>query len=95
MTLDSPTRSGRGVDESWHCRALGISTPRSPADLEQGLELAQRIGLAYVEVGCLSYLAVIDAWGSFALVRQRCGKALAIADAHGWSTDPIVAWPWP
>ena len=73
-----------GIAELWAYRRL-----EARPHLEQGLELAQRIGLAYVVVGCLSYLAVIDAWGSFALVRQRCGKALAIADAHGWSTDPI------
>jgi LuxR family transcriptional regulator, maltose regulon positive regulatory protein len=59
--------------------------------LEQGLELARRTGLAYVEVGCLSHLAAIDAWSSFALVRARCANATAIADAHGLSTDPVVA----
>ena len=74
-----------GIAELWAYRR-----DEARRHLEQGLELAQRIGLAYVEVGCLSHLAVLDAWGSFALVRQRCGEALAIADAHGWSTDPII-----
>ncbi|MBV8715928.1 MAG: AAA family ATPase [Chloroflexi bacterium] len=74
-----------GIAELWAYRR-----DEARRHLEQGLELAQRIGMAYVEVGCLSHLAALDAWRSFALVRERCGKAIAIADAHGWSTDPIV-----
>jgi LuxR family transcriptional regulator, maltose regulon positive regulatory protein len=58
--------------------------------LQQGLELAQRISLPYVETGCLSHLAVVDAWDAFAQVRLRCLEAIAIADSQGWSTDPIV-----
>jgi LuxR family maltose regulon positive regulatory protein len=74
-----------GIAELWAYRR-----DQARRHLEQGLALAQRSGSAYVEIGCLSHLAALDAWGSFALVRQRCGKAIAIANAHGWSTDPIV-----
>jgi LuxR family transcriptional regulator, maltose regulon positive regulatory protein len=58
--------------------------------LEQGLELAERIRLPYVQVGCLSHLAVLDAWHSFAEVRQRCAQALAVAEAYGLSREPVV-----
>ena len=74
-----------GITELWAYRRDDAAR-----HLEQGLELAQRIALAYVEVGCLSHLAVIDAWSSFDRVRQRCAQAMAIADTHGWSTDPIL-----
>jgi len=74
-----------GIAELWAYRR-----DEAARHLEQGLELAQRIGRAYVEVGCLSHLAALDAWGSFAQVRQRCAEAIAIADAHGWSTDPVL-----
>ena len=74
-----------GIAELWAYRR-----DEAARHLEQGLELAQRIGLAYVEVGCLSHLAALDAWGSFARVRQRAGQAMAIAEAHGWSTDPVL-----
>ena len=74
-----------GIVELW---AYRVHDARQ--HLEQGLELARRIGLPYVEVGCLSHLAVTDAWDSFALVRQRCAQAMATAEAHGLSNQPIV-----
>jgi hypothetical protein len=64
---------------------LGISTPRSPASSGARPELAQRIGLAYVVVGCLSYLAA-STHGAPSPWFGNGAEALAIADAHGWST---------
>jgi LuxR family maltose regulon positive regulatory protein len=74
-----------GIVELWAFR-------RDAADrhLKEALELARRIGLAHVEVGCLSHRAVLDAWDSFEVVRQRCEQTLAAAQAHGLSTHPIV-----
>jgi LuxR family maltose regulon positive regulatory protein len=74
-----------GIVELW---AYQLETAR--LHLEQGHELAQRVGLAYVEVGCLSHLAVLDAWDSFNLVRERCAHAIAVAEARGLSQEPIV-----
>lgn len=74
-----------GIVEVWSYR-LGDAKQH----LEQALELAQRIGLAYVEVGSLGHLAVLDAWRSFTAVRQRSAQAIAVADANGLSTQPIV-----
>ncbi len=74
-----------GIVELWAYRLDSAAL-----HLEQALELARRIGLAYVEVGCLGHLAVLDAWHSFARVRQRCAQAIAIAEAHELSAQPIL-----
>jgi LuxR family transcriptional regulator, maltose regulon positive regulatory protein len=58
--------------------------------LEQGLELARRIGRPYVEIGCLGHLALLTAVDSFALAREQCEAAIAIAEAQGWRVEPIV-----
>jgi LuxR family transcriptional regulator, maltose regulon positive regulatory protein len=74
-----------GIVELWAYRL-----DEAARHLEQGLELARRIDLAYVEVGCLSHLAALDAWQSFGLVRQRCAQAIERAEAHGMATQPIL-----
>jgi LuxR family transcriptional regulator, maltose regulon positive regulatory protein len=74
-----------GIVELWSYR---LSDARE--HLERAIELAQRIGLAYVQVGCLGHLAVLDAWRSFSAVRQRSAQAISVAEAHGLSTQPIV-----
>ncbi len=58
--------------------------------LEQGLELARRIGRPYVEVGCLAYLGLAALRRSFGRERERCLEAVAIAEAHGWAAEPIA-----
>lgn len=58
--------------------------------LEQGLELARRIGRPYVEVCCLGYLAMLAGARSSARARELCGQALAIAEAQGWASDPVA-----
>jgi LuxR family transcriptional regulator, maltose regulon positive regulatory protein len=61
--------------------------------LERGVQLARRAGRPYVEVGCLAHLGVVAALHSFALAREHCLEALAIAEAHGWATEPIACVP--
>ncbi len=58
--------------------------------LEQGLELARRIGRPYVQIGCLAYLALATGQRSFVGERERCLEAIAIAEAHGWDAEPIA-----
>jgi LuxR family maltose regulon positive regulatory protein len=58
--------------------------------LEQGLELARRIGRPYVQIGCLAYLALATGQRSFIGERGRCLEAIAIAEAHGWEAEPIA-----
>jgi LuxR family maltose regulon positive regulatory protein len=58
-------------------------------DLEQALELARRAGRPYLEIGCLSHMALLP---SRPLTRQRpvTAEAVAIAERHGWETEPIA-----
>ena len=61
--------------------------------LEQGLELARRIGRPFLEIGCLGYLAVIAGARSLPRNYELAREALAVADAHGWGADPIATMP--
>ena len=61
--------------------------------LEDGLTLARRTERPYLEIGCLAHLAIAaplsgqSASGALDLT----DKAVAIAEAHGLATNPIVA----
>jgi LuxR family transcriptional regulator, maltose regulon positive regulatory protein len=58
-------------------------------DLEHALELARRAGRPYLEIGCLSHMALLP---SRPLTRQRpvAAEAVAIAERHGWENEPIA-----
>ena len=56
--------------------------------LEGGIEIARRIGRPYVEIACLSAIAPIS--DSFGLASKRCDEAIAIAETHGWGSEPIL-----
>ena len=58
-------------------------------DLEHALELARRAGRPYLEIGCLSHIALLP---TRPLTRQRpvAAEAVAIAERHGWETEPIA-----
>jgi LuxR family maltose regulon positive regulatory protein len=60
------------------------------AHLLQGVELARRIGRPFAEMGCLAHLGPVAYRRSLVLARARCEEAIAIADAHGWESEPIV-----
>jgi LuxR family transcriptional regulator, maltose regulon positive regulatory protein len=77
-----------GIAELWSLRPGDARR-----DLEQALELAQHGGRAYVEIDCLAHLALaialsgLPATGALPLAE----RAVALAEAHGWTTDPIAA----
>ncbi|MEA2619005.1 MAG: LuxR family transcriptional regulator, maltose regulon positive regulatory protein [Chloroflexota bacterium] len=75
-----------GIVELWSLRL-----DDAERHLEEGLQLARRVGRPYVEIGCLGHLGVIGARRSFALARRRCEEAVALAEARGWEADPIAA----
>jgi LuxR family transcriptional regulator, maltose regulon positive regulatory protein len=78
-----------GVVEQWSLR-----TEDAVRHFEQALDLARRIGRPYIEVQCLGHLAIDDGQRrSFKLARKRSADAIAIAEAHGWASEPIVAVP--
>jgi LuxR family maltose regulon positive regulatory protein len=77
-----------GIAELW---SLHLDDARR--DLEEALALARTIGRPYLEIGCLGHLALVaDMTGSAVpLGVQQSEEALAIAEAHGWRTDRILA----
>jgi LuxR family maltose regulon positive regulatory protein len=75
-----------GIVEEW---SLGL--PDAERHLREGADLAREIGRPYLEVVCLAQLAFASKFRPFAITRQRCREAIALADQHGWGTDPIAA----
>jgi|HubBroStandDraft_6_1064221.scaffolds.fasta_scaffold01514_3 LuxR family maltose regulon positive regulatory protein len=74
-----------GIVELWSGQAEAAEE-----HLEESLELARRLELAYVEVGSLAHLGAAGYIRSPALARGRCEFAIARAEAHGWRSEPIV-----
>jgi LuxR family transcriptional regulator, maltose regulon positive regulatory protein len=58
--------------------------------LEEGRDLARQVGRPYIEIGCLAQWASTITRYSFSRARLPCREAIALADSHGWSTDPII-----
>jgi LuxR family transcriptional regulator, maltose regulon positive regulatory protein len=77
-----------GIAELW---SLELDDARR--DLEDALVLARRIARPYLEVGCLSHLALAAVLsGSSIPAGLRLGEqAVMAAEAHGWGTHRIVA----
>ena len=75
-----------GTLEAW---SLGL--PDAERHLQEGAALARRIGRPYLEVGCLAQLGFASRIRSFAITRQRCREAIALADRHGWGAEPVIA----
>jgi len=75
-----------GIVEEW---SLGL--PDGERHLREGAVLARQIGRPYLEVACLAQLGFASKFRPFAITRQRCREAIALADRHGWGADPILA----
>ena len=75
-----------GIVEAW---SLGL--PDAERHLQEGADLARKIGRPYLEVGCLAQLGFASKIRPFATTRRRCHEAIALADRHGWGAEPIVA----
>ena len=75
-----------GTAEAW---TLGL--PDAERHLQEGAALAREIGRPYLEVACLAQLAFASRIRSFATTRQRCHEAIALAERHGWGTEPVIA----
>jgi LuxR family maltose regulon positive regulatory protein len=90
IALDSDLRAvalmNLGIVEAW---ALGNAD--SERHLQEGADLARKIGRPYLEVACLAELAFASKIEPFATTRQRCREAIALAEQHGWGAEPIVA----
>jgi LuxR family transcriptional regulator, maltose regulon positive regulatory protein len=90
IALDSDLRVvallNLGTVEAW---SLGL--PDAERHLREGASLARKIGRPYLEVSCLAQLGFASKIRPFATARRRCEEAIALAEQHGWSTEPIVA----
>jgi LuxR family transcriptional regulator, maltose regulon positive regulatory protein len=75
-----------GTAEAW---SLGL--PDAERHLREGAALAREIGRPYLEVSCLAQLGFASKIRPFATTRRRCQEAIALAERHGWGTEPIVA----
>ena len=75
-----------GVTEAWSLRLAD-----SERHLLEGAALAGRIGRPYLEVACLAHLGFASTIHSFAVARQRCEEAIALAARHGWDAEPVTA----
>ena len=75
-----------GVTEAWSLRLAD-----SERHLVEGAALARRIGRPYLEVACLAHLGFAATGRSFAVARQRCEEAIALAARHGWDAEPVIA----
>ena len=75
-----------GVTEAWSLRLAD-----SERHLLEGAALAHDINRPYLEVACLAHLGFAATIHSFALARQRCEEAIALAARHGWESEPVIA----
>ena len=77
-----------GTTELW---SLRLADARR--HLEEGLALARRIGRPYLEIGCLAHLGIAAPLSglSASVALDFTEEAVAIAEAHGLATNPIVA----
>jgi LuxR family transcriptional regulator, maltose regulon positive regulatory protein len=75
-----------GVTEAWSLRLAD-----SERHLIEGAALAGRIGRPYLQVACLAHLGFASTRRSFAMARQRCEEAIAVAARHGWDAEAVTA----
>jgi LuxR family maltose regulon positive regulatory protein len=90
IALDSDLRAtalmNLGSVEAW-----SLGNPDSQRHLQEGADLARRIGRPYLEVACLAELAFAAKIEPFAITRRRCAEAIALAEQHGWGAEPVIA----
>jgi LuxR family maltose regulon positive regulatory protein len=90
IALDSDLRAvalmNLGIVEAW-----SLANQDSERHLQEGADLARRIGRPYLEVACLAELAFASKIEPFATTRRRCREAIALAEQHGWGAEPVIA----
>ncbi len=90
IALDSDLRAvalmNLGTVEAW-----SLGNQDSQRHLEEGADLARKIGRPYLEVACLAELAFASKIEPFATTRRRCREAIALAEEHGWGAEPVIS----
>jgi LuxR family maltose regulon positive regulatory protein len=75
-----------GTVEAW-----ALARTDAERHLQEGAALAREIGRPYLEVACRTQLGFASDTGSLAMARERCREAIALAERHGWGTEPVIA----
>jgi LuxR family maltose regulon positive regulatory protein len=90
IALDSDLRAvalmNLGIVEAW-----SLGNQDSERHLQEGADLARKIGRPYLEVACLAELAFASKIEPFATTRQRCREAITLAEQHGWGAEPVIS----
>ena len=90
IALDSDLRAvalmNLGTVEAW-----SLALPDAERHLREGAALARQIDRPVPGVGCLAQLAFASKVHSFATTQRRCREAIALAERHGWGTEPVIA----
>ena len=90
IALDSDLRAvalmNLGIVEAW-----SLANQDSQRHLQEGADLARKIGRPYLEVACLAELAFASKIEPFATTRRRCREAIALAEQHGWGAEPVIS----
>jgi LuxR family transcriptional regulator, maltose regulon positive regulatory protein len=68
-----------------------LGLPDAERHLREGAVLARKISRPYLEVRCLVQLGFASKIHPFAITRQRCREAIALAERHGWGTEWFIA----
>jgi LuxR family maltose regulon positive regulatory protein len=90
IALDSDLRAvalmNLGIVEAW-----SLGNQDSQRHLQEGADLARKIGRPHLEVACLAELAFASKIDPFATTRRRCREAIALAEQHGWGAAPVIS----
>jgi LuxR family maltose regulon positive regulatory protein len=90
IALDNDLRAvalmNLGTVEAW-----SLGNQDSQRHLQEGADLARKIGRPYLEVACLAELAFASKIEPFATTRRRCREAIALAEQHGWGAEPVIS----
>jgi LuxR family transcriptional regulator, maltose regulon positive regulatory protein len=90
VALDSDLRAvalmNLGIVEAW-----SLASEDSERHLQEGADLARKIGRPYLEVGCLAQLAFASKIRPLETTRRLCLEAISAAERHGWGAEPIAA----
>ena len=90
IALDSDLRAvalmNLGIVEAW-----SLANADSARHLHEAADLARKIGRPYLEVACLAELAFASKIEPFEITKRRCREAIALAERHGWGTEPVIA----
>jgi LuxR family maltose regulon positive regulatory protein len=87
IALDSDLRAvalmNLGTAQAW---TLGL--PDAERHLQEGADLARKIGRPYLEVGSLAQLGFASKIHPFGTTQRRCREAIALAERYGWGANP-------